>query len=150
MNIIAPVDFSDVTQAVCREAGQLARDRNAHVRLVHVAEPDPNFVGYDAGPDVVRGQVATEYHREHEQLGELAEGMRNSYGVEVTPLLVQGETVASVIELAARHRASYIIMGTHGRSVVYQVLVGSTSEGVLHRASCPVLLVPARPLKDTP
>ncbi len=144
MNILVPIDFSDATQGVCHQAGQLARDRGAHVRLVHVAEPDPNFVGYDAGPDVVRGQVASEYRKEHERLRELADAMRASFDVEVTPLLVQGETVSSIMDLAARHDADYIVMGTHGRGVVYQVLIGSTSEGVLRRASCPVLLIPTR------
>ena len=144
MNIIAAIDFSSVSKDVCREAGELARDRAGHVRLVHVAEPDPDFVGYDAGPDVVRGQVATEIRDEHSRLGEMARDVHSGFGIEVTPLLVQGETVAMILDLAARHHADYIIMGTHGHGVVYQVLVGSTSEGVLRQAACPVLLVPAR------
>ena len=142
MSILVPVDFSPVTQRVCDVAIEAAKARNGKIWLIHVAYPDPDFVGYDTGPDVVRDQVAAEFRREHKELRELADKMAES-GVEVTPLLIQGPTVTTILEQAEHHDVELIVMATHGRGVMYQMFVGSVSEGVLHRSSRPVLMVPA-------
>lgn len=142
MSILAPVDFSAATQRVCEVAVEAAKVRNGRIWLIHVAQPDPDFVGYDTGPDVVRDQVAAEFRREHKDLRELAEGMAAS-GVEVTPLLIQGPTVETILKQAKHHDAELIVMATHGRGVMYQMFVGSVSQGVLHGSPVPVLIVPA-------
>jgi len=90
----------------------------------------------------VRDQVAAEFRREHKDLRELAEGMAAS-GVEVTPLLIQGPTVETILKQAKHHDAELIVMATHGRGVMYQMFVGSVSQGVLHGSPVPVLIVPA-------
>jgi nucleotide-binding universal stress UspA family protein len=143
MNILVPVDFSAATRPVVAAAIAQAQGREAHLWLIHVAEPEPEFVGYGAGPRGVRTHVAHELRKEHRELNELAEQIRGS-GVVVTPRFVRGATVDTILAQATEHAADLIVMGTHGRGVVYQVLVGSVSEGVLHRATCPVLLVPVR------
>ncbi len=143
MSIVVPVDFSDVTERACDLAVEAALARKAPIWLIHVAEPEPHFVGYNAGPDVVRDQIAHEYREEHQRLQALADRMREK-GVEVTPLLIQGGIVDSILEQVRKHEADLIVMATHGRGVMYQVLVGSISEGVIRRARCPILLVPVK------
>lgn len=143
MSILVPVDFSPITERVCRIAAEEAKARDVKIWLIHVAEPEPEFIGYDPGPEVVRQQVASELRKEHRQLQELADRTA-SLGVEVTPLLIQGSTVDTILEQAEHHSAEIIVMATHGRGLMYQMLVGSVSEGVLHRTKVPVLLVPAR------
>jgi nucleotide-binding universal stress UspA family protein len=127
MNILAAVDFSPVTTAVLTAAGHVAGLAPTHVYLVHVAAPDPGFVGYDVGPGSVRDQVAAELRAQHQQLQALADGLRSG-GIEVTALLLAG----------------LIVLGSHGRSAVYNLLVGSVAEGIVRRSSVPVLLVPAQ------
>ena len=56
----------------------------------------------------------------------------------------QGPTIETIIEEAGRLKVDMIVVGSHGHGAMYQLLVGSVSEGVLHRATCPVLVVPAR------
>lgn len=143
MSILVPVDFSAISERVCRVAAVAAKARGVKIWLIHVAEPEPEFIGYDPGPDVVRHQVASELRKEHRQLQELADRTA-ALGVEVTPLLVQGPTVETILEQADRHSVDLIVMATHGRGLMYQMLVGSVSEGVLHRTNVPILLVPAR------
>ena len=48
-----------------------------------------------------------------------------------------------IVEQAEKSRADYIVMGSHGHTAFYDLLVGSTTHGVLMRAKCPVLIVPA-------
>jgi len=142
MKIMAAVDFSPVTAPVLATLKQIAATFPVQVCLVHVAPPDPAFVGYGVGPDVVRKQVAGEHHARHQQLRELAEGLRSD-GVDTTALLLQGATVATLLAEAERLQATLIVLGSHGHGAMYDLLVGSVAEGVVRAAKLPVLLVPA-------
>ena len=142
MSILVPIDFSDVTDRVLEEASLAARARNAKVWLLHVAMPEPDFVGFEGGPDVVRDQVAREYREEHRRVQEYAARLAEN-GIDVTALLVQGPTVQTILDEADHHAAELIVMGSHGHGTLYQVIVGSVSEGVIRKTKCPVLLVPA-------
>jgi nucleotide-binding universal stress UspA family protein len=143
MNILAAVDFSAVTGEVLAALGRIVEAMPAKIFLVHVAPPEPEFVGYGAGPDVVRGQVAAEHRARHQQLQRLADELRAG-GAESTALLLQGATVDTLIAEAERLSAGLIVLGSHGHGAVYDLLVGSVAEGVVRRSRVPVLLVPAR------
>jgi nucleotide-binding universal stress UspA family protein len=142
VNVLVAVDFSPVTQQVLATVRQIAATMPAQLRLVHVAPPDPAFVGYEAGPAVVRGQVAAEHRERHQQLQRLAEELRAA-GVETTALLLQGPTVDALLAEAERLAADLVVLGSHGHGAVHDLLVGSVSEGVVRRSKRPVLLVPA-------
>ena len=143
MKLLAALDLSDCSTKVLDETQRIAAATSASVWLLHVAEPDPDFVGWEAGPQSVRDGVAEAFRREHQQIQKMADDLRDD-SVEATALLVQGPTVASILEQAAKVGADMIVMGSHGRSAVHQLLVGSVSEGVLRDADCPVLIVPCR------
>jgi len=142
MKILAAVDFSPVTEQVLQTLVQMAATFPAQVSLVHVAPPDPAFVGYEAGPDAVRGQVAAELHASHRKLQALADRLRAS-GVDVTALQLQGPTVATLLAEAKRLGAALIVLGSHGHGAVYELLVGGAAEGVVRGSKVPVLLVPS-------
>jgi nucleotide-binding universal stress UspA family protein len=55
-----------------------------------------------------------------------------------------GAPVVHIIEQAEKYDADYIVMGSHGHTAFYDLLVGSTTHGVLKRAKCPVLIVPPK------
>jgi nucleotide-binding universal stress UspA family protein len=141
MKIMAAVDFSPVTAGVLATLKQIAATFPVQVFLVHVAPPDPAFAGYEAGPHVVRDQVAVEHHTRHQQLQELAERLRSA-GVNATALLLQGATVATLKAEAERLQADLIVLGSHGHGAMYNLLVGSVAEGLVRAARLPVLLVP--------
>lgn len=143
MNILVSVDFSDATPRILRAAGRLTRALSGKLWLLHVAEPEPEFVGYEAGPDVVRDQVARELRDEHRRIQEYADAMRNE-GLAVTALLIRGAIVETVIAEAERLDADLLIVGSHGYGAVYDLLVGSVSRGILKHAEIPVLVVPVR------
>lgn len=143
-HILAGIDFSPVSEAVVREAERLAgAGDGAQVTLLHVAAPDPEFVGYDAGPQTVRDARATELRREHATLGAWADAIR-SRGIETRAVLVAGPTVDTILGKAREVGASTIILGSHGHGRLYDAIVGSVSAGVIRDATCPVLVVPSR------
>jgi nucleotide-binding universal stress UspA family protein len=143
VTILVAVDFSPVTDRIQQTVASLACATASQVYVVHVAAPEPAFVGYDDGPPVVRKRIARELHQEHQQVGALAHDLARC-GVQATPLLVQGPTVEMILLEAERLGADLIVVGSHGHGAVYDLLIGSTSEGVVRKATVPVLVVPAR------
>lgn len=141
--ILVPVDFSEVTDAVVAWAADLAERADGRLWLLHVAAPNPAFVGFEAGPDVVREGRAKELRQEHRDLQTRADALR-AKGLDATALLVEGPTVEKVLAEAERLEADLIVMGSHGRGALSRALLGSVSEGVLRGAHCPVTILPAR------
>ena len=140
-NVLVPVDFSDLTGAVIGQAVTLFRLTGAALTMIHVAPPEPEFVGYESGPVSVRDAVAHRLREEHRQLQALDRQLA-SQGVLVTSLLIQGYPVEKILAEAARIPADVIVMGSHGRSLLRHLVVGSVTDGVLRKAMCPVLIVP--------
>jgi nucleotide-binding universal stress UspA family protein len=143
MNILVAVDLSPASPKVVEAARGVANLTGASVYILHVAEPDPDFVGYDAGPEVVRTQVAKELRREHREVQALADGLRDE-GLDATALLIRGPTVETTLKEADKLKAGLIVVGTHGHGAVYDVLIGSYSAGIIRKSKLPVLVVPIR------
>ena len=143
MKILISVDLSEATQRVLQVAARIAQALSGEAWVLHVAEPDPDFVGYDAGPEVVRDQVAREFRDEHRKVQKYADELRDG-GIKATALLIQGPIVETVLKEAERLDADLLIVGSHGFGAVYDLLVGSVSRGILKEADIPVLVVPVR------
>jgi len=141
--ILVPIDFSDATDAVVAWAAELAERFRSRLWLLHVAAPDPDFVGYEVGPESVRSQRAAKLRSEHRELQDRTEALRER-GIDAQALLVQGPTVEKILSEAASLEADLIVMGSHGRGAVGRALLGSVSAGVLHAARCPVTILPSR------
>ena len=141
-SILATLDFSPVADAVLAQAVAMSERLGARLWLIHVAAPEPEFVGYEAGPQTVRDQRANELREEHRTLQHRADELR-ARGLDVTALLIQGHPIEKIVEEANRLGVGMIVMGSHGRSGLARLVLGSVSEGVMRRAPCPVLIVPA-------
>ena len=68
MQLLVAVDFSDSSRIVIDYVKDLANALSGKIWLLHVAEPDPEFVGYDVDPPEMRDVVARRFHREHQQI----------------------------------------------------------------------------------
>ncbi len=143
MIILVAVDLSPASEKVVEAAARVAKLTGATLYVLHVAEPEPDFVGYDAGPEVVRTEVAREMRKEHREVQAIAEKLRND-GLDATALLVQGPTVETTLKAAGNLDAELIVVGTHGHGAVYDVVIGSYSAGIIRRSTIPVLVVPIR------
>ena len=143
LRILVAVDLSDATNKVMRVTEYLAKATQGDVRLLHVAEAEPDFVGYEAGPEVVRDQIAKEFRDEHRKIQEHADTLRQA-GVNAKALLIQGPIIETVLSEARRFEADLLIVGSHGFGALYDLLVGSSSRGILKDTDIPVLVVPVR------
>lgn len=142
-NILVAVDFSSVTPLVLKEAKKLANSTGGRIRLIHVAPPEPDFVGDDVGPQILRDQKAKEFREAHKKIQKLADEIKED-NIEVTPLLIQGVTVDEIINESNKMNADIIVIGSHGHGAMYNLLMGSVVEGVIRESKTPVLVVPAK------
>ena len=142
MSLLVTIDFSSVTDAQIDIVDSLASP-GREIHLLHVTEPDPSFVGLEAGPEEVQHQVASELQHAHDELNALADRLR-AKGHTVDTLLVPGPTVQTILEQAEKLDADVIVMGSHGRGKLFDLVVGSVSAGVIRKSPVPVLVVPAR------
>lgn len=140
--ILVPVDFSDATPLVIATARQLAKAFASRIVLLHVAEPEPDFVGFEPGPITVRQSVARDFKAEHHRLEELKQQVAPD-ATEVLALHIQGPTADKILHEAKAQDASWIVVGSHGHGAFYELLVGSIAHGVIKGAKCPVVVVPA-------
>jgi nucleotide-binding universal stress UspA family protein len=142
MNILAAVDFSDFTVPILAAVEGIATAvPETKIWLLHVAEPNPSFVGYDAGPAVVREQVAAEYREERQRLQGYADGLRRS-GRDASALVVQGAIAETILAEADALDVQLIVMGSHGYGTIAELIMGGVSKVVLRKAACPVLIIP--------
>jgi nucleotide-binding universal stress UspA family protein len=145
--LLAAIDFSPVSAAVVEQAASLAEAFSAELTLIHVAAPDPDFVGYAAGPQTVRDDRAREIRTEHRELRAIAEALQDR-AISARALLIQGPTVEKILAEGQRLRADVIVIGSHGHGGLYRLLLGSVSEGVVRATRCPVLVVPSAHATD--
>jgi nucleotide-binding universal stress UspA family protein len=141
--ILAAIDFSGGTREVQSTAVELARAFDCALWLLHVAAPEPDFIGYDPGPQTVRDQRAEELRAEHRRLQQEADALRER-GIEATALLIQGPTVEKILAEAERLEVDVVVIGSHGHGALRRALLGSVSEGVVRGARCRVMIVPSR------
>jgi nucleotide-binding universal stress UspA family protein len=134
--ILHPTDFTEPSQAAYRVACSLARDHHSRLVIVHVLELP---VAALLGGGLIPGPVA--------EVAEVRAKLQRlrAEGVEVEHRLVEGDPAAEVVRLAGELHADLIVMGTHGRSGLSRLLLGSVAEHVLRRCCCPVVTVRALP-----
>jgi nucleotide-binding universal stress UspA family protein len=133
--ILVPTDFSDTSDAALDYARVIARRFGATLHLVHVLE-DPLIAeglaaeAYIAEQPSIRAAMADDARQ---RLAHRSEGA----SVEV----VFGHGAATIVDYAQRRGFDLIVMGTHGRTGIPHMLMGSVAEKVVRTAPCPVLTV---------
>jgi len=140
--ILAPIDFSSVTDAVVTETAALAQALSARVVLFTVVQPPAIASEYAALMENIAEIHAAGEKNAARQLAGLEEKLR-ARGLSVESDHAIGPPVSLILGQADESGADYIVMGSHGHTSIYDLLVGSTTHGVLMRAKCPVVIVPA-------
>jgi nucleotide-binding universal stress UspA family protein len=131
--VLHPTDFSEHSDHAFRFACSVARDYGARLVLVHVVPPP-----------LVHGEVVARRQPDgyHEQLArELDRLQPRDPETPVERLLKDGDPAAVILRVAEEVPCDLIVMGTHGRTGLGRLLMGSVAEQVVRRAPCPVLTV---------
>ncbi|MCM0612249.1 universal stress protein [Marinobacter sediminum] len=134
--MLVAIDLTEEAPQVLTKAKAMSDAHGAELMLVHVVEP----VGYAYGGDIPMDLTELQDQLDkaaHEQL----EGYGDEYGVAKTNQIVTvGRPESEIHRLAKEQNVDLVIVGSHGRKG-FQLLLGSTANGVLHGTECDVLAV---------
>jgi nucleotide-binding universal stress UspA family protein len=133
--ILHPTDFSDRSGYAFRVACSLTRDYGARLVALHVVT-SPLTIVYGEGavpldPETFRAEAKVKL----DSLEPPAPGMA------LERRLTEGDPAAEILRQAREIDADLIVMGTHGRTGLARLLMGSVAEQVVRQAPCPVLTV---------
>ncbi|MES2184678.1 MAG: universal stress protein [Pseudomonadota bacterium] len=140
-HILVAVDGSDTALAAIRRAAALAKAFGGRVSAVYVIDPYP-FTG--VGTDLAFGQEQYLQAATSEANAALdaAKAGGREQGIDVNTLVVEGHSVhRGIVETAENEAADLVVMGSHGRSGLEKLVLGSVTQRVLHDARIPVLVV---------
>jgi universal stress protein A len=145
--ILVPVDFSECSRLALRRADELAKAFDAKIDVVHVWQA-PAFISPEAMVGVTpQGQTLAQLAEQQAEksLASFVAHARNS-GVRVdSARALNGEPAPTIVDEADQGDYDLIAMGTHGRTGLSHLLLGSVAEKVVRRASRPVMTVREAP-----
>ena len=140
-NILICIDFKDQTESFVQKAIDTLQGVEAEYKLIHVAAPDPDFVGYQVGPQYIRDFRAHELRDEHKKLQKLANLLIDQKLV-AEGLLIQGPTIESILEEVKKLSGDLLVIGSHEHGFLYHSFFGTITYGVLHKTTIPTLVIP--------
>ena len=139
--ILVPIDYSPHSSEAIQVAMDLARRYEASIQLVHVYQPvdfglPEGFMSY---APIQETELISALTKKLEDEQKTAQNIAPS--ILVTSKLLHGVVASQIVKLAREDRCDLIVMGTHGRTGISHVVMGSVAEKVLRTSPCPVLSV---------
>ena len=131
--ILFSTDFSTASDAALEHAAGLAKQTGAKLLIVHVEEPPLAY----GGGELYYGLPEPS----SERILRMLEDVRpKDPQVPFTHRITMGDPAAEIVRIAAEEGAALIVLGTHGRTGMARLVMGSVAEAVVRRAPCPVLV----------
>jgi nucleotide-binding universal stress UspA family protein len=137
-NIIVPIDFSEQSEHALKVAASLAKKHGSEILALHMLELNQAMVSSSEG-----------FHPEQTVfLIKLAEKRFSDFldkpylkGISITPIVKHFKVFSEVNQVAKKHNANLIVMGSHGTDGLKEIFVGSNAEKVVRNATIPVLVI---------
>ena len=132
-NILFPTDFSTASDAALIHAENFAKQSSATLVILHVEEPPLAY----GGGELYYGLPEPSSERILEMLHDVCP---SDPQLTFEHRLVMGDPSTEIVRIAEEERAELIVLGTHGRTGLSRILMGSVAEAVVRHAPCPVLI----------
>jgi len=136
--ILVATDFSEGSDEALDRAIEMAKVSGAEIEVLHVIELAEEFpfgtTYFDADYGVLYAGVDRELARRADRA--------RAAGLRCETKIIEGTATTDIIQRAQRIGADLVVVGTHGRTGLAHIVLGSVAERVVRRASCPVLTVP--------
>lgn len=139
-NILVPTDFSEKFTHTLNYAIEFAKSLNSVLHIIHVIEPivfSSEVVMTKFGLDELPNELRLYAKKDLEKIAKLLE----SKGVRFTTQIFNGKAYAEILDYADNNHIDMICISTHGHSNLENLIFGSTTEKVIRKANCPVLVV---------
>jgi len=140
--IVCPIDFSEFTDEILKYAVNITKKFNAELHLIHIIPNLNYFTPYESflTPENL---VAIEKNIEKEVEKDF-ERVTKNIDVPLKKIVKTGVTFVEIIDYIKEEDIDLVVMGTHGRSGIEHILIGSVAEKVVRKSPCPVLTIRPR------
>ncbi|MCC6508642.1 MAG: universal stress protein [Pirellulaceae bacterium] len=139
--ILVPVDFSSTEAAAIEFAESIAKSNGGRLIFVHVQEP-PRYYAGEMYYGVSEPETA--------QLSKMLEEIKPSdASVPAEHHLLAGDPATEIVRVADEEGVDLIVVGSHGRTGLYRMLMGSVAESIVRSANCPVVVYKQRVLEPS-
>jgi len=150
-NILVAVDGSEHSKKALNHALELAKKFDGKITLVHVfssvvplataVETPPTSTLTPPASTALAQEIVEETKRRGKRILDEAERVVEEHGILVEKVLREGDAVKEIVAVAQEGKFDLIVIGHRGISKLKELFLGSVSEGVSHKAPCPVLIV---------
>ena len=137
--ILCPVDFSEFTDEILAHAVSIAKRFDSELHLIHVI-PNLNYFTPCESFLTPENLVAIERNIEGE-VGKDFDKITKKLDLPFKRIVKTGVTFVEIIDYIKDQDIDLVVMGTHGRSGIEHILIGSVAEKVVRKSPCPVLTV---------
>ena len=142
-NILCPVDFSRFSAAALRTAGNLAKSAGANVTVLHAQAMDAPVYFTSAQEHALKAQLRKSRQAAEKQLARFAEEQLPEE-VDRSIVVVEDDPAQAILRQFKRSGADCVVMGTHGRTGLTKIRLGSVMESVLGQLKAPIVTVGPR------
>ena len=140
--ILYATDFSKASARALDEAVRLAKQNHAELLVVHVIEPVGQYAaGEDFGGAELYMKIEEAAEQDAQRSMQKLMGKLQQARVKAKSLLLKGLAYEQIVKTARSRKANIIVIGTHGRTGLSKLFMGSVAGRVVSLASCPVLTV---------
>jgi nucleotide-binding universal stress UspA family protein len=146
VNVLLAIDDSNHSDAAVRVVRERLPPERTSVRVLHVVEWPKNLAApftFAEGPSAADCILAVheEMRNDGRALAARAASQLREAHFDVTPLVVEGDVRQAILDEAAAWPADLIVLGSHGRTGLSRLLLGSVSEAIVRHAPCSVEVV---------
>jgi nucleotide-binding universal stress UspA family protein len=149
MKILVAIDFSEFVDKIIIEAEKLAKTLTAKVFLLHVLPPISPIIDVPPDAETLKPpELPFEIDNfpalsdaEAAKLLTITEKLQSS-GIDTTIIMAHNDEIDAIIDESNKNNVDMIMLGSHGHGALYHLMIGSVSEGVIRRSTCPVIIVP--------
>lgn len=136
-NILIPIDFSAASEKAAEYALALAKRDKAVLNVIHVVNVNNDIAAFfvSSGLEDMTGEAELKLKKFQQKN---LKGYTN-----IKTSVLSGVPHQQVVSFAKKHKCDLIVIGSHGKGSVDRLLVGSNTERVLRKTTCPVMVVPA-------
>lgn len=148
--ILVAIDLEAGTDRLLAEAQRYSKALNAIVDIIHVAPPDPDFVGYiksndpneKTQEDIIRNSKATDLRAEHQKTQAFGNSLHaNGIRVDHT-LTVQGPILSTILENVRKFNPDMLMLGSRQHSTLFRFWYGDIATDAIKQTPCALLVVP--------
>jgi nucleotide-binding universal stress UspA family protein len=139
-NILVTVDLNESSQLLVDKAAEQAEKFGSKVWILHIADPEPDFIGNEVGPQYIRDIRVKELLHEHQVIRKYIDQLK-AKSIDADGLLIAGATVKTILQEVQKLNIDMVIIGHHKHSIMYKIFRGRTDTAIVSKSKVPVMVV---------